>query len=126
MSGQPLPPPPAPGAPNGSTPTGQAPPVTNGMAIASLVTGLVAVVLFWSLVPPIVLGILAVVFGGVAKGRANQGAPNGTMAIVGIVLGIIAIVGAIAMILLWTDVITTTEVTIDQDGVQIDALILRR
>ena len=100
MSGQPLPPPPAPGSPIGSTPTGQAPPVTNGVAIASLVTGLVAMVLFWSLVPPIVLGILAVVLGGVAKGRANQGAPNGTMAVVGIGLGIAAMVGAVAMILL--------------------------
>jgi len=100
VSGQPLPPPPTPGTPIGSTPPGQAPPVTNGMAIASLVTGLVAAVLFWSLVPPIVLGILAVVFGGVAKGRANAGAPNGTMAVVGIVLGIAAIMGALAMILL--------------------------
>ena len=126
MSGQQLPPPPTPGTPIRPTSTGQAPPVTNGLAIASLVTGLVAVVLFWTLVPPIVLGILAVVFGGIAKGRANQGAPNGTMAVVGVVLGIVAVVGAIVMILLWTSVITTTEVKIDQDGVQINGLILRR
>jgi hypothetical protein len=100
--------------------------VTNGLAIGSMIAGTIGVVLFWTLVPPFILGIVAVVLGAIAKGRANRGAPNGGMAVVGIVLGVVAIVGALAMILLWTNVVTTTEVKIDEDGVVIGSLILAR
>lgn len=96
------------------------------MAVASLITGIIGVVLFWTIVPPIVLGILAVVFGAVAKGRANGGAPNGSMAIVGLILGIVAIAASVAMILLWTNAFTTTEVKIGSDVVEIGSVLLRR
>ena len=127
MSDQPQippPPPPPPGIP-GAAPAYQAPPVTNGMAVAALITGIIGVVLFWTFWVPIILGILAIVFGAVAKGRANQGAPNGTMAVVGLVLGIVAILGAIAMILLVVNVFTESSTTFEEVGIKVGGLILR-
>jgi hypothetical protein len=99
--------------------------VTNGLAVASLVTGIIGVVLFWTVWLPIILGILAIVFGAVAKGRANQGAPNGSMAIVGLILGIIAIAGAIAMIFLVLGTFSETSTTFEEIGVKVGGLVPR-
>lgn len=62
-------------------------PPGNGLAITSMVLGIVGVFLFWlySVVP-----ILAIVFGGVAMSKAKQaGAKPSGMAIAGLVLGIV-------------------------------------
>jgi len=62
---------------------------TNGMAVASLVLGLVGILFFWVFaIPP----ILAIVFGSVARSqiRASGGSQEGEgLAIAGIVLGIV-------------------------------------
>jgi hypothetical protein len=58
----------------------------NGLAIAGLVCGLVGLVFF-----SVVLGPLAVVFGGVGLSRANRGAGGRGMAIAAIVLGVVDI-----------------------------------
>jgi hypothetical protein len=49
---------------------------TNGLATASLVLGILSLVLFFTFVIAWVLGILAVIFGGIGVSRANQGAPT--------------------------------------------------
>ncbi len=59
----------------------------NGLAVAGLVCGLVGLLLF-----NIVLGPLAVIFGGVAWARANRGAPRRGMAIAAVVLGVVDLV----------------------------------
>lgn len=59
---------------------------SNGLAIAGMVCGIVGL-----LVANIILGPLAIIFGGIGLSRANRGAPNKGMAIAGIVLGIIDI-----------------------------------
>jgi hypothetical protein len=59
----------------------------NGLAIAGLVCGLVGLLFL-----PIVLGPLAVVFGGVGWSRANRGEGHKGMAIAAVVLGIADIV----------------------------------
>jgi uncharacterized protein DUF4190 len=59
----------------------------NGLAVAGLVCGLVGLLLF-----SIVLGPLAVIFGGVAWARANRGAPRRGMAIAAVVLGVVDLV----------------------------------
>jgi hypothetical protein len=59
---------------------------SNGLAIAGLVCGLVGLFFF-----SIVLGPLAVVFGGVGLSRARRGAGGRGMAIAAIVLGVIDI-----------------------------------
>ena len=82
----------------------QAPP-TNGLAIASLVCGILAVLLFFTIVFPIILGILAVIFGAIGIGNANKGGGNKGLAIAGLVCGI---VGIVAMIVFVTVFATST------------------
>ena len=58
----------------------------NGLAIAGLVCGIVGLFFF-----SVVLGPLAVVFGGVGLSRAKRGAGHSGMSIAAIVLGVIDI-----------------------------------
>ncbi len=116
--GQPPPPgqppaggwPPAPGQPpaGGYPPppmpyAGQAPPPVgphNGLGIAALVIAIVGLLISW--IPffglfGAVLGIVAIIVGFVGRGRAKRGeANNGGVALAGILLGVLAIVVAIA------------------------------
>lgn len=74
-----------------------APQPMNGMGTASLVVGIVSAVFFclWPLA--IILGVLAVVFGLVARQRARRGqATNPGQALAGIICGAVGIVIAIA------------------------------
>jgi hypothetical protein len=59
----------------------------NGLAIAGLVCGLVGLLFL-----PIVLGPLAVIFGGVGWSKANHGARHKGMAVAAVVLGIVDLV----------------------------------
>ena len=59
----------------------------NGLAIASLVCGIIGIFLF-----EIILGPLAIIFGGIALSRANRGAGKRGMAWAGLILGIIDVV----------------------------------
>jgi Domain of unknown function (DUF4190) len=60
---------------------------SNGMAIAALVCGIVGLFIF-----EVILGALAVIFGGVGLSRANRGAGRRGLALAGIILGAIDIV----------------------------------
>jgi hypothetical protein len=66
-------------------------PPGNGMAVASLVLGIVSIVLFciWYIGLP--SAILAIVFGVVGRGRAKIGAGGGGMATAGLILGCVSI-----------------------------------
>jgi hypothetical protein len=66
---------------------------SNGLAIASLVCGIVGLLVF-----AIILGPLAVIFGGVGLSRANSGAGHRGMAIAGIVLGIVDVLLFVVLI----------------------------
>ena len=59
---------------------------SNGFCIASLVLGIIAVILFCIAYISIPAGILAIIFGAIGKNKGGRG-----MAIAGLVLGIIAI-----------------------------------
>ena len=61
-----------------------------GLAIASLVLGIVSLLCF-----PVVTGVLAAIFGGVAKSKGNTSG----MATAGIVLGIIGVASWIIMVI---------------------------
>jgi hypothetical protein len=72
-----------------------------GMAIAALVLGIFAVLLCWTVVGGILLGLVAVVLGFIAAGRAKRGAAAGRgMAIAGIVLGALGLLLSVALIAL--------------------------
>jgi hypothetical protein len=69
---------------------------TSGMAIASLVLGIITVCAGWTFVVP----LLAVIFGGVALGQMKKD-PNlqgKGMAIAGLVLGLLSLLGWIIYI----------------------------
>ena len=102
---EPPPPPPQYGAPQ--PPYGAMPPKRSGMAIASLVLGILAVLpCFWGC---FIFGILGVVFGFVGKKdvRESEGAKSGAgLAQWGLILGAVGIAfGVIYWILVATGVI---------------------
>lgn len=91
--------PPAHGAqPWGSTPGPGGPP-RNGLGVAALVLGILALVLSFTVVGGIVLGLAAVVLGALGRGRVKRReADNGGSATAGIVLGVLGIVIAGAVV----------------------------
>ena len=74
-------------------------PLGAGLAISALVLGVLALVLSWTIVGGVLLGLIAIVLGVIASGRARRGVAAGRgMAITGIVLGIVGLLIAIALI----------------------------
>ena len=74
---------------------GQYPPASpnNTMGIVALVLGIAGILSSWTVVGGIVLGLAAIILGILARSKYKKGtATNGTMAIVSIVLGAIAVV----------------------------------
>ena len=72
----------------------------NGMAVAALVLGIVGCVLCWVPVLGLILGVLGIVFGALGRKRAQRepGAGKGTMALSGLILGIIATVLSVLLL----------------------------
>lgn len=68
----------------GTTPHGATGTQSNGLAVAGLVCGIVGLFLF-----NIILGPLAIIFGGVGLSRSRRGAGHGAMSGWSIALGII-------------------------------------
>ncbi|WP_406374696.1 DUF4190 domain-containing protein [Streptomyces sp. NBC_00647] len=89
-----------PGAPGYGWPLMQPMP-SNGMGTAGLVLGIIAAVLFcvWPLA--IVLGILAVIFGLIGRGKARRGeATNPGQALAGVICGAVGVALAIALLVI--------------------------
>jgi len=61
--------------------------VGNGLAVAGLVCGLVGILIF-----NVVLGPLAIIFGGVGLSRAKRGAGHRGMSLAAIVLGVVDLI----------------------------------
>jgi uncharacterized protein DUF4190 len=72
-------------------------PRTNSLAIASLVTGILA----W-VACPLLGAILAIIFGHVARGQIKQsGEAGGGMAVAGLVLGYVNLAGTLLVGIVW-------------------------
>ncbi len=93
------PPPPLPGL--GPTASSVAQQGSNGQAVASLVLGIIGLVLFWTVWLGLILGILAIVFGAMGRSKAKQGAPNRSMATAGLVLGIVTVAASVLILVLF-------------------------
>ena len=66
---------------------------------------IIALVFVWSVFGGIILGIVAVIIGFVARGRVMRGeATNGGVAVAGIVLGFLAIIISLIFIPIWIGV----------------------
>uniref|UniRef100_A0AAU2JX51 DUF4190 domain-containing protein n=1 Tax=Streptomyces sp. NBC_00049 TaxID=2903617 RepID=A0AAU2JX51_9ACTN len=76
-------------------------PKSNGFGITALVLGILSVVGCITSFIAVAIGIAAVIFGALGKGKANRGeADNGGMALAGIILGAIGIVLGALMLLI--------------------------
>ncbi|MFJ4619300.1 DUF4190 domain-containing protein [Streptomyces sp. NPDC088812] len=76
-------------------------PMENGMGVAAMVLGIVAAGGFCMWPAAIVMGVLAVVFGAIGRGKANRGqASNGGQALAGIICGAAGVVLGIGMLVL--------------------------
>ncbi|KIF07506.1 hypothetical protein PL81_01555, partial [Streptomyces sp. RSD-27] len=110
--------PPAPGypGPTGYQPYGLGP--SNGFGITALVLGILAVAGCITSFFAIALGIAAVVFGVLGRGKANRGeATNGGVALAGIILGGIGIVlGAVLVALIFAGFMADTFDTTPDGG----------
>ena len=82
-------------------PAGPAAP-KNGLGTAALVIAIVALISSVSVVGGILLGVVAVILGFIARGRVKScEANNGGVALAGIILGIISIIAGLAFIAIW-------------------------
>jgi len=74
----------------------------NGLGIAALILAIVGLLLCWSVVGGVIVGIFAALMGFIARGRVKRGeADNGGVVIAGIVLGFLSILAGLAFILIW-------------------------
>ena len=70
---------------------------TSGMAVASLVTGIIGMLLI-----PIIFSLLAIIFGSVGMGQTNRpGVKGHGMAVTGLILGVIGLIGWVIVLMLW-------------------------
>lgn len=113
--GYPYPPgayPPPPPSYFGFPPTPIAP--KNGLGVASMVVGIVAVVASWTVVGGLGLGAVAAVIGLVARARVKRGeATNGAAALVGTLLGIAA--AALSAVLLAIFIVVNQTGMLNED-----------
>jgi hypothetical protein len=81
----------------------------NGLAVAGFVCGIVGAVLFWTVWGGIILGILGVIFGAVGLSKANGGAPNKGLAMAGLILGAVAVVGSLLFTIALVEAVNNVE-----------------
>jgi len=80
----------------------QGPPRSSGMAIASMVLGILALLFFFTHIFALILGLLAVIFGHISRGtivRSRGQVSGGGMAMAGLVTGYIGIVLAVILLI---------------------------
>ena len=98
----PYPPSPQPGYPPPPLYRGYSAGPRNGLGVASLVLAIAALLLVWSVVGGILLGLVGAALGFVARRRVKRGeANNGGVAIAGIVLGVMAVVVGLVFAGIW-------------------------
>jgi hypothetical protein len=74
----------------------------NGLGIAALILAVLGLLFSWTIAGGIILGVVALIIGFLARGRVKRGeATNGGLAVSGIVLGALAIVLGLVFIPIW-------------------------
>lgn len=80
---------------------GQPQPQKKGMAIAALVLGIIALLFSWTVIGGILFGVIAIILGIIAAGKAKKGTGGGrVMAIIGAVLGGLGLIISVGLIAL--------------------------
>ena len=97
--------PPPPGYPPGAYPSYQTPPpqgASVGLAIASMVLGILSLLCFCAWYISLPLGVIAIVLGVIAKNQADRGQAGGRgMALAGLICGSIAVLLAIILLVIY-------------------------
>jgi len=71
----------------------------NGMGVAALVIAIIALVLSFTVIGGIILGIVAVILGLIGRGRVKRReADNGGIALAGIILGAVSIIAGLVFV----------------------------
>jgi chromate transport protein ChrA len=87
-------------APDSEVPAGKP---KNGLGVASLIIGILALVGSLTVVGGLVLGVLAAILGVLARAQVRHGqASNGDTAMTGVVLGVLAVIASLIFALFWT------------------------
>ncbi|WP_431783318.1 DUF4190 domain-containing protein [Streptomyces chumphonensis] len=81
----------------------------NGFGIAALVLGIVGVLLFWTVVGGLLLGLLAVIFGILHMRRKKSGEAAGPMGVIGLVLGALGLVGSVIILIAGVSLLNSEE-----------------
>lgn len=82
----------------------------NGLAIAALVLGILAVLFFWTVVGGVVLGLLALIFGIIGARKARGGrAPHRKLAVVAAVLGALGVIASTVIIAVGASILNSDE-----------------
>ncbi|MWA08488.1 DUF4190 domain-containing protein [Streptomyces sp. BA2] len=85
-------------------------PNNNSLAIAALVLGILAILLFWTVIGGVLLGLLAVIFGIIGARKARGGrAPYGKMSIIGAVLGGLGLIASAVIIAIGASILNSDE-----------------
>jgi hypothetical protein len=72
----------------------------NGLAVAALVVGIFALLLCWTIIGGIGLGLIALVLGVIGLSRSrSDGASGGGLAIGGIALGMLGVIASIVLVI---------------------------
>lgn len=80
----------------------------NGLGTAALVLGILALVLCWTVFGGILLGVLAIIFGLIGRGRVRRReATNGGAALTGIITGVLALLAVAALIAVGVSIINS-------------------
>ncbi|MFV0131524.1 DUF4190 domain-containing protein [Streptomyces sp. HMX112] len=101
-----------PQTPNGYAQTHPDSPVkrSNGLAIAALVLGVAAILLFWTVFGGMVLGLLALVLGIIGARKARGGrAPYRGMSIAGAVLGALGLIASTVIVVIGASILNSDE-----------------
>ncbi|WP_225801710.1 DUF4190 domain-containing protein [Streptomyces sp. NK15101] len=82
----------------------------NGLATASLVLGIAAILLFWTVFGGIVLGLLALVFGVIGARKARRGGgPHSRMSLIGAILGVLAALASAVILAIGASILGSDE-----------------
>lgn len=82
-----------------------------GYAIAALVCALVGLVLCWTVVGGLVLGLLGLIFGIVALRRASRhGSPGRIMGLFGLLLGILAMIASVVIVVVGVSLFKDSDI----------------
>lgn len=95
----------------GAPPPGSGAAPRNGLGIAALILGLLALFTSWTVVGGIVFGLLAIILGVIGRGRAKRGeANNGGLALAGVILGALGLLISVGLIALGASLLNSDSV----------------